>query len=177
MFSATFSKSLPFSNETRVSAETTHNRFQEYLRNVLDKFRKFRKSQPNWQKPMYYSTGIFYWFSATFLKSLPIWNETWASDETTHNRFRDYLRNVLDKFRKFWKSHPNWQKPMYYSTGILLIFSNIFKTTVILKRNMGFWWNYSQQVQEYLRNVFNKFRKFRKSHPYWQKPMYYSTGI
>ena len=27
---------------------------------------------------------------------------------------------------------------MYYSTGILLIFSNIFKTTANLKRNMGF---------------------------------------
>ena len=32
---------------------------------------------------------------------------------------------------------------MYYSTGILLIFSNIFQTTANLKRNMGFFRNYS----------------------------------
>ena len=58
--------------------------------------------------------------------------------------FREYLRNVLDKFHKFGKSHPNWQKPMYYSTWISLIFIEIFKITANLKRNMGFWRNYSQ---------------------------------
>ena len=72
--------------------------------------------------------------------------------------FREYLRNVLDKFHKFGKSHPNWQKPMYYSTWISLIFIEIFKITANLKRKMGFWRNYSQLFGSTLGTFWTSFK-------------------
>ena len=52
--------------------------------------------------------GIFVNLGVIFgnILKITVQNETWASDKTTPT-FSDYLRNVLDKFRKFRKSHPN----------------------------------------------------------------------
>ena len=120
---------------------------------------------------MYYSTGIFIDFQQ-FLKITAIL-------QTKH--FRNYSKLFLrylnwTSSRKFRKSHPNLQKPMYYSTGILLIFSDILKITAILKRNMA-----SDKTTPNFSGVpkerFGQVSKIPKIAPKLKKPMYYSTGI
>ena len=51
----------------------------------------------------------FNWFSAKFLKSLPIWNETWASDETTHN-FSGVPKERFGQVSKIPKIAPKFTK-------------------------------------------------------------------
>ena len=65
---------------------------------------------------MYYSARVESIFSKIF-ELLPIWNETWTSEKTTHSSSGPTKRNVLDEFQKLQKSHPDWEKPMY--TGLM----------------------------------------------------------
>ena len=58
---------------------------------------------------------------------------------------------------------------MYYSTGILLFFSNIIKITAILKRNMGFSRNYSQQFSGVPKERFGQVSKNPKIAPKFKK--------
>ena len=138
-FSATFLKSLPFSNETWASDECIPNCSGMFWASFVNSENRNQIDK----NPCTIEYRDLIDFQQHF------WNH--SHSQTKHGlltklltTFRDYLTNVLVKFRKFRKSHANWQKPMNYSTGISWIFSDNFKITAILKQNMGFWRMYSQ---------------------------------